>query len=44
MKDTEPKRRIHRDAVLAVGFFLTAALISVFLSTFLFHSVIVQSA
>jgi MFS family permease len=38
MNDSEPKRRVQREIVLMAGFIFTAVLISIFLSTFLFHS------
>jgi hypothetical protein len=42
MKDTEPKRRIHREIILAAAFVYTAELISSALSNFLFHALPAQ--
>jgi hypothetical protein len=42
MKDTEPKRHIHREIILAAAFVYTAELISSILSNFLFYSVPAQ--
>jgi hypothetical protein len=44
MNDTEPKRHIHREIILAAAFVYTAELISSLLSNFLFHDVPAQNA